>query len=179
MTAWTPVGTAAAPADQERDGSDPAGELPTSPATARRGTTRTAPTALARSDQPAHLDPSGSGRYAGRHQERPTADLRVTGEPVERVEEALTAEALIGVGKPQRRFGSRVNELLALRTEHRDEVARTGTLNLLPETERVRRSDWTVAPALADLTDRRVETNGPTEMKMAVNALNAAYEVVD
>ncbi len=60
-------------------------------------------------------------------------DLRVTGQPVERVEEALTAEALVGVGKPQRRFGSRRNELLALRAEHRDQVARAGTLNLLPE----------------------------------------------
>jgi malate synthase len=89
------------------------------------------------------------------------ADLRVTGQPVERVEEALTAEALVGVGKPQRRCGSRRNALLALRAEHRDQVARTGTLNLL------------------HLTDRRVETNGPTEMKMAVNALNAAYEIVD
>jgi malate synthase len=72
-------------------------------------------------------------------------DLRVTGEPVERVEEALTAEALVVVGNSQRRFGSQRNELLPLRAEHRDRVARTGTFNLLPE--RVRRSDWSVAPA--------------------------------
>jgi malate synthase len=37
----------------------------------------------------------------------------------------------------------------------------------------VRAGDWQVAEAPADLLDRRVEITGPTERKMAINALNS------
>ncbi len=105
------------------------------------------------------------------------ADVRVTGEPVERGEEVLTGEALAFVGELQRRFGPRRSELLARRAERRAEVARTGALDFPRETAQVRRSEWTVAPAPADLTDRRVEITGPTDPKMAVNALNSGAKV--
>lgn len=39
--------------------------------------------------------------------------------------------------------------------------------------EHLRSSSWTVAPAPADLLDRRVEITGPTDATMAVNALNS------
>jgi hypothetical protein len=38
--------------------------------------------------------------------------------------------------------------------------------DFLPETENVRKSDWTVAPA--DIADRRVEITGPTDRKMVI-----------
>src|SRR5690606_9034260 len=47
----------------------------------------------------------------------------------------------------------------------------------LPETEEVRRSEWTVAPAPPDLEDRRVEITGPVERKMMINALNSGAKV--
>jgi malate synthase len=68
-------------------------------------------------------------------------DVRVTGEPVERGEEVLTGEALAFVAELQRRFGPRRSELLARRAERREEVARTGALDFLPETERVALAD--------------------------------------
>ena len=50
----------------------------------------------------------------------------------------------------------------------------TGRLDFLADTKDVRDGDWTVAAAPADLVDRRVEITGPTEPKMAINALNTA-----
>ena len=38
-------------------------------------------------------------------------------------------------------------------------------------------ADWHVAPAPADLNDRRVEITGPTERKMMINALNSGAKV--
>ncbi|MBE1464786.1 malate synthase A [Kibdelosporangium phytohabitans] len=74
-------------------------------------------------------------------------------------------------------FGARRDELLAKRSERRAEAARTGRLDFLPGTAEVRSADWRVAPAPADLTDRRVEITGPTERKMAINALNSGARV--
>ncbi|MGH8776137.1 MAG: malate synthase A [Jiangellaceae bacterium] len=104
-------------------------------------------------------------------------DVRVDGYAVERGDEILTPEALAFVAEIQRRFGARRDELLARRAWRRDEVARTGRLDFLPETEEVRRTGWTVAPAPADLADRRTEITGPTERKMAINALNSGARV--
>jgi len=41
----------------------------------------------------------------------------------------------------------------------------------------VRESDWRVAPAPADLLDRRCEITGPVERKMMINALNSGARV--
>ena len=41
----------------------------------------------------------------------------------------------------------------------------------------VRQADWSVAPAPADLNDRRVEITGPAEAKMTINALNSGAKV--
>ena len=59
----------------------------------------------------------------------------------------------------------------------REEASRTGRLDFLAETREVRESDWRVAEAPADLRDRRVEITGPTERKMAINALNSGARV--
>ncbi len=105
-------------------------------------------------------------------------DITVAGGQVERGEEILTDEALAFLAELQQRFGARRDELLAARGERRAEVARTGRLDFLPHTRGVRDDpSWRVAPAPADLTDRRVEITGPTERKMTVNALNSGANV--
>lgn len=96
---------------------------------------------------------------------------------VERAEEVLTDEALAFLGELHRRFAPRRAELLARRARRRDEIARTGTLDFLPETAGIRAADWQVAPCPPALADRRVEITGPTDRKMTVNALNSGARV--
>jgi malate synthase len=96
---------------------------------------------------------------------------------VERGTEVLTAEALAFLTELQRRFGPRRDELLVARERRREEVSRRGRLDFLSETRELRESQWRVAEAPADLRDRRVEITGPTERKMAVNALNSGAKV--
>ncbi|WP_369165373.1 malate synthase A [Streptomyces sp. AFD10] len=102
----------------------------------------------------------------------------VDAEPLPRQEEVLTDAALAFVAELHRQFTPRRNELLALRGERRAEIARTSTLDFLPETAAVRADDsWKVAPAPAALSDRRVEITGPTDRKMTINALNSGAKV--
>ncbi|MFJ6442567.1 malate synthase A [Streptomyces sp. NPDC091649] len=102
----------------------------------------------------------------------------VDAEPLPRQEEVLTDAALAFVAELHRRFTPRRNELLALRGERRAEIARTSTLDFLPETAAIRADDsWRVAPAPAALSDRRVEITGPTDRKMTINALNSGARV--
>jgi len=100
-----------------------------------------------------------------------------SGGSVPRADEILTAEALRFVASLQRRFGARRDELLARRVARRAEIARTGTLDFLPETAHVRAADWRVADAPPALRDRRVEITGPADRKMTINALNSGAEV--
>ncbi|MFF7852981.1 malate synthase A [Streptomyces sp. NPDC007904] len=102
----------------------------------------------------------------------------VDAEPLPRQEEVLTDAALAFVAELHRRFTPRRDELLARRAERRAEIARTSTLDFLPETAGVRADDsWRVAPAPPALEDRRVEITGPTDRKMTVNALNSGARV--
>ncbi|CAM5345540.1 malate synthase A [Streptomyces atroolivaceus] len=102
----------------------------------------------------------------------------VDAEPLPRQDEVLTDAALAFVAELHRRFTPRRDELLARRGERRTEIARTSTLDFLPETEAVRADDtWKVAPAPAALDDRRVEITGPTDRKMTINALNSGAKV--
>jgi malate synthase len=96
---------------------------------------------------------------------------------VERAEEILTPDALDFLAGLHTRFAGRRDELVARRRERREQAARTGRLDFLPETAEVRSGDWRVAQAPADLRDRRVEITGPTERKMAINALNSGAKV--
>ncbi|MYY83512.1 MULTISPECIES: malate synthase A [unclassified Streptomyces] len=102
----------------------------------------------------------------------------VDAEPLPRQEEVLTDAALAFVAELHRLFTPRRDELLARRAERRAEIARTSTLDFLPETAAVREDDsWKVAPAPAALNDRRVEITGPTDRKMTINALNSGAKV--
>ncbi|MFF1558224.1 malate synthase A [Streptomyces sp. NPDC058279] len=101
----------------------------------------------------------------------------VDAEPLPRQDEVLTEAALAFVAELHRRFAPRRAELLARRAERRSEIARTSSLDFLPDTAQVREGDWKVAPAPAALNDRRVEITGPTDRKMTINALNSGAKV--
>jgi malate synthase len=103
--------------------------------------------------------------------------VAVHGKPVDRQDEVLTPEALDFVAGLHRSFAPRRAELLELRKRRREQLAREPRLDFLPETADVRAGDWRVAEAPADLRDRRVEITGPTERKMAINALNSGANV--
>ncbi|MFF5971159.1 malate synthase A [Streptomyces sp. NPDC012769] len=108
----------------------------------------------------------------------PSSLVVVEAEPLPRQEEVLTDAALAFVAELHRRFTPRRDELLARRAERRAEIARTSTLDFLPETAAIRADDsWKVAPAPAALNDRRVEITGPTDRKMTINALNSGAKV--
>ncbi|MHA4819282.1 malate synthase A [Streptomyces aculeolatus] len=99
-------------------------------------------------------------------------------EPAPRQDDVLTDAALAFLAELHRRFTPRRDELLARRAERRAAVARTATLDFLPETADVRADDtWRVAPAPPALADRRVEITGPTDRKMTINALNSGARV--
>ncbi|MEU9236873.1 malate synthase A [Streptomyces subrutilus] len=107
----------------------------------------------------------------------PSSLAIVDAEPLPRQDEVLTEAALAFVAELHRRFAPRRAELLARRGERRAEIARTSTLDFLPETAQIREGDWKVAPAPAALNDRRVEITGPTDRKMTINALNSGARV--
>ncbi|MFB8755399.1 malate synthase A [Streptomyces nigra] len=102
----------------------------------------------------------------------------VDAEPLPRQEQVLTDAALAFVAELHRRFTPRRDELLARRAERRAEIARTSTLDFLPETAAIRADDsWQVAPCPPALQDRRVEITGPTDRKMTINALNSGARI--
>ncbi|MER5513770.1 malate synthase A [Streptomyces sp. NPDC002763] len=108
----------------------------------------------------------------------PSPPAIVDAEPLPRQEEVLTDAALAFVAELHRRFSPRRAELLARRAERRAEIARTSTLDFLPETAAIRADDsWRVAPSPEALNDRRVEITGPTDRKMTINALNSGARV--
>src|SRR5262245_5513158 len=104
--------------------------------------------------------------------------VEVTGPAVPESVRILTDDALAFVADLQRRFGPLREDLLERRHE-RDRAIRAGSrsLDFLPETAEIRAAEWTVAPAPADLDDRRVEITGPAEPKMMINALNSGARV--
>ncbi|MEU8748889.1 malate synthase A [Streptomyces chartreusis] len=102
----------------------------------------------------------------------------VDAEPLPRQEEVLTEPALAFVAELHRRFTPRRDELLARRAERRTEIARTSSLDFLPETAAIRADvSWRVAECPPALQDRRVEITGPTDRKMTINALNSGARV--
>jgi malate synthase len=89
----------------------------------------------------------------------------------------LTPEARAFLLKLASRFESRRQELLARRRTVQREINNGKFPNFLPETAKIRESEWTVAPIPKDLLDRRVEITGPVDRKMIINALNSGSSV--
>jgi len=92
-------------------------------------------------------------------------------------EKVLTPDALEFVLHMDRLFHDRRDVLLGARRTRRARLAAGESLDFLPETAGIRSSEWQVAQAPADLLDRRVEITGPTDPKMAINALNSGARV--
>jgi malate synthase len=90
----------------------------------------------------------------------------------------LTPEALRLVGELEREFGERRRALLQARDERQKRI-RAGELpDFVEATRAVREGDWQVAPAPADLLDRRVEITGPAgDRKMVINAFNSGAKI--
>jgi malate synthase len=95
------------------------------------------------------------------------------GPAVEGAEAILNERALGLVACLHRQFNGRRLELLALRRERQAQLDAGQMPDFLPATAAIRAADWRVAPAPADLLDRRVEITGPVERKMMINALNS------
>jgi malate synthase len=92
--------------------------------------------------------------------------------------EILTPDALALVAKLHRAFEPRRRELLALRAERAAALDAGAVPDFLPETAHIRDDpSWRVAPAPADLQDRRAEITGPVDRKMIINALNSGARV--
>ena len=89
----------------------------------------------------------------------------------------LRHQALALVADLEREFRKRRAELLQRREQRQREFDGGARPNFLPETRHVREGDWSVAPAPADLVDRRVEITGPPDRKMVINALNTRARV--
>jgi malate synthase len=109
--------------------------------------------------------------------DHPPAGVKILGPVTPVVEEVLISPALEFVASLHRAFNPRRQELLARRAERQHEIDRGIAPTFLEETESVREAVWHVAPAPADLDDRRVEITGPTERKMMINALNSGAKV--
>ncbi|HET9011995.1 MAG TPA: malate synthase A [Gemmatimonadaceae bacterium] len=92
----------------------------------------------------------------------------------------LTAEALDFLGALHRDFDARRREVVAGRVARRRQLATHpagAPLDFPAETAPIRAAAWQVAPAPADLDDRRVEITGPVDRKMMINALNSGARV--
>lgn len=98
--------------------------------------------------------------------------------PLQSGEELVVSpEAVAFVADLHRRFNPIRLELLERRAERQRAISAGAELDFLAETREVREGDWRVAPAPADLNDRRVEITGPCDRKMVINALNSGAKV--
>jgi malate synthase len=94
------------------------------------------------------------------------------------LDEVLTRPALELVAGLHREFEERRRQLLARRAERAAELEAGGALDFLAETKAIREDDsWKVADPAPGVEDRRVEITGPTDAKMAINALNSGAKV--
>ena len=107
-----------------------------------------------------------------------TDGVEITGPSGDRYDEILTPEAMGLLATLHGELGTRRAELLAARQQRQAEIIAGGSFDFLPETRHIREDPaWQVALPAAGLADRRVEITGPTEKKMAVNALNSGAKV--
>jgi malate synthase len=90
----------------------------------------------------------------------------------------LTLEALAFVADLHRSFNPMRLACLQERSDRQAAISGGAMPDFLAETSGVRDDGaWRVAPAPADLDDRRVEITGPAEPKMMINALNSGASV--
>ena len=103
--------------------------------------------------------------------------VEVVGPAVTGSERVLTPDALEFVAGLHRRFNPTRERLLAARTARQQRIDAGEMPDFRADTAHIRAADWRVAPAPADLDDRRAEITGPAEPKMMINALNSGARV--
>jgi malate synthase len=103
--------------------------------------------------------------------------LEVRAPEVAEMGRIVTPQALRFLLLLAQEFGPRRKALLQRRMQVQRDIKQGGQPDFLAETRAVREGSWTVAPAPADLDDRRVEITGPVERKMMINALNSGAKV--
>jgi malate synthase len=103
--------------------------------------------------------------------------IEVRGPTVGAASLVLTKEALALVERLHRELNPSREELLARRAARQMELDAGKEFDFLPETKKVRDSDFKVASCPADLQKRFVEITGPVERKMMINAFNSGADV--
>ena len=104
-------------------------------------------------------------------------DVRVVGPDVERAAEVLTPRRWRSSPTCRPASAPSATPCWPPAGARRAEIAAAGTIDFRPGTAEIRDGDWRVPPPPPGLVDRRVEITGPTEPKMAVNALNCGADV--
>src|SRR5579864_3443701 len=92
-------------------------------------------------------------------------------------EEILSPDAVAFVERLHRELNPRRLQLIDRRHERQLQLDRGALPGFRTDTRAIREGDWRVAPAAADLVDRRCEITGPVERKMMINALNSGARV--
>jgi len=98
--------------------------------------------------------------------------VSITGRITPEFAQILTPEAIAFIALLHRRFEARRQEILAHRAVRQKAFDAGALPEFLPETKKIRESEWKIAQQPADMLDRRVEITGPTDRKMVINALN-------
>ena len=104
-------------------------------------------------------------------------EAKVTHPEVPGAERVLTPDALELVLGLHREFEGRRQALLQAREARLGRIRAGERPGFLPESAGLKEASWQVAPAPADLNDRRVEITGPVDRKMLINALNSGAKV--
>src|SRR5580700_5468541 len=99
----------------------------------------------------------------------PMIQIQITAPVSDAHKTVLTTEAVAFLKKLSSEFEPRRKQCLAQRHERQARLDRGELPDFLPETEHIRKAEWSVASIPADLMDRRVEITGPVDRKMIIN----------
>lgn len=103
--------------------------------------------------------------------------MKITGKASVFTEEILTKDAMEFIVEMNAIFQPQVELLLQERVARRERVSTFGIRGNDSMNDEVRSAEWQVASHPTVLQDRRVEITGPTNAKMAINALNSGAKV--
>lgn len=103
--------------------------------------------------------------------------MRILGSESANTEEILEPEALHFIYEMNAIFQPKVEQLLLERNARRERISKFGFRGNDSMNEEIRSASWQVADHPQALLDRRVEITGPTDAKMAINALNSKAKV--
>ena len=106
------------------------------------------------------------------------SNIQILGPVPAQYVDIVADDAIAFVAELHRNFEPVRRQLMADRVRRQAEIDAGATPDFLPETRSVREGDWRVAPAPADLANRRVEITGPSSnRRMVINALNCGAQV--